>query len=206
MSGARLAALEALADPRLGPISGEELATELARHGLVLHRHDLPSRDESTRSRLDEARRGRPIEWARRTLTYGQVLDTFARHCREELGEVAVVGHTPVRLDLAWRRERAALELRAGPLFCERLVGRDPLLLLADLSQAVVERLLDDARLRSRLAVYDLIRLEKVSTVRCSIFVHFEWFLRDAYGVKVLPAPAFTQGLVDRGIISLGFG
>jgi hypothetical protein len=35
---------------------------------------------------------------------------------------------------------------------------------------------------------------------------YFEWFLRDAYGVKLLPAPAFTQGLVDRGIISLGMG
>lgn len=81
-----------------------------------------------------------------------------------------------------------------------------PLLLLGELTEAVVGRFLDDAALRSRLAVYDLVRLEKVNTVRSSIFVHFEWFLRDAYGVKVLPAPAFTQGLVDRGVISLGFG
>jgi hypothetical protein len=38
------------------------------------------------------------------------------------------------------------------------------------------------------------------------VFVYFEWFLRDAYGVKLLPAGAFTQRLIDRGIISLGFG
>jgi hypothetical protein len=30
--------------------------------------------------------------------------------------------------------------------------------------------------------------------------------LRDAYGVELLPSLAFTQGLIDRGIISLGMG
>ena len=33
-----------------------------------------------------------------------------------------------------------------------------------------------------------------------------EAFLRDVYGVKVVASDAFTRGLVDRGIISLGFG
>ena len=94
------------------------------------------------------------------------------------------------------------MELRAGLLFCERLAGGDPLLLLGDLTEAAVGRFLDDAALRSRVAVYDLVRLEKVNTVRCSIFVHFEWFLRDTYGVKILPAADFTQGLIDRGVIS----
>jgi hypothetical protein len=42
--------------------------------------------------------------------------------------------------------------------------------------------------------------------VRSSVFVYFEWFLRDEYGVKLLPSPAFTQGLIERGIISLGMG
>ena len=60
--------------------------------------------------------------------------------------------------------------------------------------------------LRSRLALYDLNRLQKISAVRSSVFVYFEWFLRDIYGVKVVPAETFTRGLVDRGIISLGFG
>ncbi len=140
------------------------------------------------------------------TPAFGDLIDAFARHCQEELDEVAVLARTPVRLELAWRRERAAVELRAGLLFCERLAGGEPLLLLGDLSSAAVDRLLHDPRLRSRLAVYDLVRLEKVNAVRSSVFVHFEWFLRDAYGVKVLPAPAFTQGLIDRGVISLGFG
>ena len=44
------------------------------------------------------------------------------------------------------------------------------------------------------------------SSRRSSAFVYFEWFLRDAYGVKLEPAAAFTQGLIERGVISLGMG
>jgi hypothetical protein len=64
----------------------------------------------------------------------------------------------------------------------------------------------DDAELRARVALLDLVRLEKVAAVRSSVFVHLEWYLRDAYGVKLLPAAEFTQALIDRGIISLGMG
>jgi hypothetical protein len=39
-----------------------------------------------------------------------------------------------------------------------------------------------------------------------ALAVFLEWFLRDAYGVKVLASAAFTQGLVSRGVISLGMG
>jgi hypothetical protein len=82
-------------------------------------------------------------------------------------------------------------------------------MLLGDVDGSVddlVERFVADADLRSRLAVYDLARLEKLGSVRSSVFVYFEWFLRDEYGVKLLPSAAFTQGLIDRGIISLGMG
>ena len=75
----------------------------------------------------------------------------------------------------------------------------------ADLA-GLVAVFLDRPELRSRLALCDLARLERLGTVRSSAFVYFEWFLRDAYGVKLLPVPAFTQGLIDRGVISLGMG
>jgi hypothetical protein len=42
--------------------------------------------------------------------------------------------------------------------------------------------------------------------VRSSVFVYFEWFLRAAYGVKLLSASEFTRALVARGILSLGMG
>jgi len=101
---------------------------------------------------IDSDPRERRIEWAAASVTQGEILDAFARHCREELDDVEVLTTTPTRLDLAWRRERSSVEL----------AGNLP--------------------------------------------VHFEWFLRDAYGVKVVASDAFTRGLVDRGIISLGFG
>ena len=130
----------------------------------------------------------------------------FASYCREELDDVEVLDEETSRVELRCKRERSALELRASLLFCDRLAGDGPLLLLADLGDGVVERFLDDEGLRSAVAVYDLARLQKVNAVRSSVFVYFEWFLRDAYGVKLLPADAFTRGLVDRGIISLGMG
>ena len=51
-----------------------------------------------------------------------------------------------------------------------------------------------------------LTRLEKIVAVRSSVFVYLEWFLRDTYGVKIVPESSFTSGLVGRGIISLGMG
>jgi hypothetical protein len=145
--------------------------------------------------------RDRTIEWATQTLTQGEALDAFADYCAE-IDDLELAERTPVVLVLSWRgRERARVEL------VETLPERDePLLALTELTEELVGRFLDDPVLRSRVAVLDLARLEKVNAVRSSVFVYFEWFLRDLYGVKVLPANAFTQGLVERGIISLGMG
>ena len=143
---------------------------------------------------------GRTIEWVAQTVTEGELLEAFAGYCAET-DELEVLEQTPTLLRVAWKRERSVVELT------EAIEAREePLLALTGLSDELVQRFLDDEALRTRVAVYDLQRLEKVNAVRSSVFVHFEWFLRDAYGVKLLPAAAFTQGLVDRGIISLGMG
>jgi hypothetical protein len=193
------AVAEALADPRVGQVSEAELVVEAACWDVV----ELDIKDETA---LDAVRRGRPIEWATRTLTQGEVLDAFAAYCRDELDEVEVLDSTPSRLELGWRRERSTIELRAGFLFCERLAAEGPALLLGPLGPRAVERFLEDEGLRSRIAVLDLMRLEKIAALRSSVFVYFEWFLRDEYGVKILPEQTFTTGLVERGIISLGMG
>jgi hypothetical protein len=190
---------EVVADPRIGVVGEGELAVEAARWDEV----ELDVADEAD---LDEVRRGRQIEWATQTLTQGEVLDAFAAYCRDELDDVEVLERTPSRLDLGWRRERSTIELRAGFLFCERLAANGPALLLGAVGPRAVERFLEDEALRSRIAVLDLARLEKIAAVRSSVFVYFEWFLRDEYGVKILPDQAFTTGLVERGIISLGMG
>jgi hypothetical protein len=145
--------------------------------------------------------RERPIEWATRTLTQGEALDAFAAYCKE-IDDLDLVERTPSALRLSWRgREQVTVEL------ADALPERDaPLLALTEITDGLVARFLDDEALRSRVAVFDLARLEKMNAVRSSVFVYFEWFLRDVYGVKVLPANAFTQGLVERGVISLGMG
>jgi len=145
--------------------------------------------------------RERRIEWAAITVTQGEVLDTFAVYCRDALEDVELVSQAPARLELAWKRERSAVVVAN-----ELPEGDGPTLVLTEITGALVARLLDDPALRTRVAAYDLARLEKVNAVRSSVFVYFEWFLRDVYGVKVVASDTFTRGLVDRGIISLGFG
>jgi hypothetical protein len=193
------AAAEAIADPRIAAAAAE-LEGELERWD------ETALETEIDEAELDAVRRGRAIEWATRTLTQGEILDGFAAYCRDELEDVDLVEHAPSRLALGWRRERSTIELRAGFLFCERLAGDGPALLLGAIGPRAAERFVKDAGLRSRVALLDLARLEKIAAVRSSVFVYFEWFLRDAYGVKVLAEPAFTRGLVDQGIISLGMG
>ncbi len=145
--------------------------------------------------------RERRIDWAALSVTQGEVLDAFAVYCGDALDDVELVAVSPTRLDLAWRRERSAIEI------ADDIPDREePTLLVTPLTDALVARLLDDGALRSRIAIYDLARLEKVNAVRSSVFVYFEWFLRDVYGVKIVASDVFTRGLVDRGIISLGFG
>jgi hypothetical protein len=217
-----LAVLESLADDRIcgagRSLSIEELEAELAamlpgaswrgleEQGLVERWGDRLQLVVDGRSTLDDHRTGRQIEWAMHSLSQGEVLIGFAEHCRDELDDVEVLEEGASRVILRCKREVSSIELRAGFLFCDRLHRSEPLLLLGELSEPVVARLLADEALRTTTAIYDLARLEKVNAVRSSVFVYFEWFLRDAYGVKLVPAGAFTQGLVDRGIISLGMG
>jgi hypothetical protein len=144
--------------------------------------------------------RGRTIQWAAISVTQGEVLDAFAVYCRNALDDVTVLEEEPTRLELAWKSERVSVELR------DDLPADGTALVIGPLDDAAIQRFLDDEQLRARVAVYDLDRLCKVNAVRSSVFVYFEWFLRDVYGVKVMPASAFTQGLVERGIISLGMG
>ena len=151
----------------------------------------------------------RRIDWATLTITQGDLLAAFADHCEHELDEVEVVERREDLLVARWRRETSRIELRAGFLGLERLASNVPTLLLGDVEgeeERLVTAFVDVADLRNRLAICDLARLERIGAPRSSVFVYLEWFLRDAYGVKLLPSARFTQGLIDRGVISLGMG
>jgi hypothetical protein len=206
LSGREAAVLEAWLDERTHdavPVDLPELET--LRTGGWLE----PSARSEAMAALAQLVTMRPLEWPSSDLTQGALLAAFTAHCRDELADVQVVDATPTALAARWRSETSRIELRAGFLGVERLTAVEPTLLLGDLARggpALVTAFLDDAALRAHVGILDLVRLEKVAAVRSSVFVYLEWFLRDVCGVKVLPAGAFTRGLVDRGIISLGMG
>jgi hypothetical protein len=153
--------------------------------------------------------RDRTFLWAGRTLSYGEVFDAFAGHCADDLDDVDVLERTPTTLVARWRRETSRLELRDAFAGVESVAPEEPTMLLGNLGaeeERLVDAYLEDAELRARVAVTDLDRLERIGAVRSSVFVYLEWFLRDEYGVKLLPNPRFTRGLIERGIIHLGMG
>ncbi len=202
------ATLEALLDDRLArrPTPEAPLATveRLRAEGLL-----DPAGSTRARELLAEWRQGRRIEWAAFSVTQGEILDAFATHCERDLDEVDVVERDTDLVVARWRKETSRLELRAGFTCFEEIASATPTMLLGDIdhdADQLVRAFVDDGDLRSRLALCDLNRLERIGAVRSSVFVYFEWFLRDAYGVKLLPAAAFTQGLIDKGVISLGMG
>lgn len=201
--GGALAALEAHVDPRIRAALPDGVAAEVERAGLA---GAAPGAVAETLAALAA---GREIAWTTRTVTQGEVLAAFARHCADDLDDVAVVEASPSLLVARWRRETATIEARHGVVGCERLVTDQPRMLLVDLEgdmADVIEAFANEEALRGGLALLDLARLEKINTVRSSILVYLEWFLREAYGVKLLTSGTFTQGLIARGIISLGFG
>jgi len=115
----------------------------------------------------------------------------------------------PAELVVRWRHETSRFVVRNGAVGIETRVGGAPLMVIAELgdqTDCLVRTYLADPSLRASVAVCDLGRLERIGAVRSSAFVYFEWFLRDTYGVRLLPAAAFTMGLIDRGILSLGMG
>jgi hypothetical protein len=203
-----LAQLEALLDPRIAKLPGA-VAGGLDPE-LVEVEDDIvrlrPDRHAEVELSVAQAVRERPIEWASLTTTQGELFDALTAHFRDELDEVELHAATSTALDLAWRRERATVELRAGFVECGRLGTERPAIVLGPLDDELSERLAAEPKLRERLIVYDLAALAKAGAVRSSVAVFLEWFLRDAYGVKVLASAAFTQGLVSRGVISLGMG
>jgi hypothetical protein len=190
--------LEAVLDPRIPakavPATAEQRAAWASR-----------SKQDLRPFTIDRA-----IEWGQTATTQGEILAAFATHADEELDDVTVVERDIDRLTLQWRREVAHIELRAGLVGCTALAARDePRMLLSDLDRAsdgFIETFAGDPVMRNGLIVQDLHRLEKLGTARASVFVHFEWFLRDVYGVKLLNTGEFTQRLIALGVISLGMG
>jgi hypothetical protein len=131
--------LEALLDPRIGSLPAA--AAGALEPDLVTSEGDNVRLDPGRRPEVElavtEAVRSRPVEWASLTTTQGELFDALTVHYREELDEVEVHAASPTALDVAWRRERATVELRAGFVECERLGAERPAILLGPLDDAL---------------------------------------------------------------------
>ncbi len=208
LSQPKAAALEALLDEELGVLPpgavAPEIVEELEADGFL-----EPGCRDSLQAELVASAVARPLPWGATAVTQGEVLASFATHCAVDLDDIDVVAARPAELVVRWRDETSRFVLRNGVVAVERHAGRPPLMVIAELGAAtdgVIQAYLTDPALRASVAVSDLARLERIGSVRSSAFVYFEWFLRDEYGVKLLPAGAYTMGLIDRGILSLGMG
>ena len=92
-----------------------------------------PERQPEVELAVTEAVRGRAVEWASLSTTQGELFDALTAHYRDELDEVELHAISPTALDVAWRRERATVELRAGFVECERLAAERPAIVLGPL-------------------------------------------------------------------------
>jgi hypothetical protein len=208
LSQPQAAALEALLDGEPASLPPGAVPAELVEV-LQAGGYLEPARRDAVRAELVAHAVARPLEWASAAVTQGEVLVAFSAHCDADLGDVEVVTAEPAELVVRWRDETSRFVVRNGVVGIETRAGGAPLMVIAELgdqTDRLVQAYLADPALRASVAVCDLGRLERIGAVRSSAFVYFEWFLRDAYSVKLLPAAAFTMGLIDRGILSLGMG
>jgi len=60
--------------------------------------------------------------------------------------------------------------------------------------------------LRHRLAMYDLERGHKINLTRSELFVYFERYLRELYGLRMFPSPSLTRSLMSSGLLNLNKG
>ena len=200
-------ALEALTDDRIGPLPADAVPAALVAALEADGWLGAARRGDALRE-LEARAAARVVEWASRTTTQGEVLAAFADHCRDELDDVDVVDAATGRLTVRWRTEESSFELRNGFLGVDRLATGRPTMLLGDTERdldRLVAAFLERPELRAKLAICDLGRLERLGTVRSSAFVYLEWFLRDAYGVKLVASTPYTHLLVDAGALHLGF-
>jgi hypothetical protein len=155
---------------------------------------------------VDDVRR-RAVPWPTGPVSCGAVLDGFAAHCRDELADVELLEQGPHRLRLRWRDQTVDVALRADPRGCDRLPAEHPwLLVVASIPDDFVDWFVDRPGLADRMAIYGLDTRRKLSIVRATVPVYFEWYLREAYRVRMAADPGFTVALLSRGVISTGMG
>ena len=145
------------------------------------------------------------------TVRFGELVEDFFRFCQSEWpGRLEVDQATRAWGGRAFTSQgwRHLLLLRPAPLWLD-VHAEGYTLIFCKLPEAIeplTEQLVSRPALNRRLTLCDLEKAQKMNLTRSDLFVYFERYLRRAHGLRLLPAPAFTQGLVDRGWLSLDKG
>ncbi|NIQ39464.1 MAG: hypothetical protein GTN81_12865 [Proteobacteria bacterium] len=144
---------------------------------------------------------------------FGALLDGFSKYCLSELRVTLAEGNqlTPPWGGRAYTSAGQVhyLLLRPYPLYLRTHTDAHTLTLceLPDEGiTAMTDHFARSKALRQRLALYDLGRCQKINLTRSDVFVFFERYLRRVHGLRIAPAPALTQSLVDGGLLSLEMG
>jgi hypothetical protein len=148
-----------------------------------------------------------------RKLTLGALIEGFLQYFRDEgMGQIEIVDSTSEVVGgrvLRFRERTHWLLLR--PSFLKLNVPQEGYLLVfcaiaEGAIEAIADALVDKANLRNRLTLCDLERAQKVNLTHNDLFVYFERYMRHVHGVRLAPVPAFTQALIDRGLLTLEKG
>jgi hypothetical protein len=144
---------------------------------------------------------------------FGTLLDGFSNYCLNEL-RVTLAEDNQLTQTWGGRAYTSAgqvhyLLLRPYPLHLRTHTDAHTLM-LCELPDEGITTITDhfarSKALRQRLALYDLGRCQKINLTRSDVFVFFERYLRRVHGLRIAPAPALTQSLVDGGLLSLEMG
>lgn len=105
----------------------------------------------------------------------------------------------------SYQRSALTVVVRLAPAGLAYLTRTEDLMIITSVvgrEQAVAEILLRCPAVYRRVGIYDLSAGVKMSVVSNPLFALFEWFLRDEYGWRPAPSPAFTRALVRTGLLA----
>lgn len=196
-------------DESLDRVSGE-----LLRVGLVERKPDA-SITVPAGSRLELAAAVEDRLWGQslglpdEEIPFRRLMSGFIDYCQTELrilpearNMAGIWGGSAYRVASRWY----FLLIRPG-LLVPRVHPEAYTLVLTRLPEAVARNVAAPfatvPAIRHRLALYDLEGGVKINVTRGELFVHFERYLREAYGLRLAPSPAITESLRDVGLINL---
>lgn len=154
-----------------------------------------------------------PLRLPDKQINLRALLERLLQYCREEgIGQIEVIDSISevVGGRILRFRERTHWLLQRPSFLNLNVPEEGYLLVFCPIAEEAIESIADwlvaKANLRHRLTLCDLERAQKVNLTHNDLFVYFERYMRHVHDVRLAPVPAFTQALIDRGLLTLEKG